>query len=75
MSEKTALMTERMFFYRDGEPLDPTMFLRDAGFDTRSKVTRLVMRTLPKPEWPAETTGSPSREPYTPDYSNSDADE
>ena len=72
VSRKTAIITERMFFYKDGEPLDPTMSLRDAGFD---KVTRLVMRTLPKPEWSAETTGSPSCEPYSPDYSNSDADE
>ena len=72
VSEKTGIMTERMFFYKGGEPLDPTMSLRDAGFD---KVTRLVMRTLPKPEWPAMEAGSPSREVFTPDYSNSDADE
>ena len=72
VSRKTAIITERMFFYKDGVPLDPTMSLREAGFD---KVTRLVMRTLPKPEWSAETIGSPSREVYTPDYSNSDADE
>ena len=76
VSEKTALMTERMFFYKGGEPLDPTMSLREDGFD---KVTRLVMRTLPKPgtsgEWPVMEAGSPSREPFTPDYENSDADE
>ena len=72
VSRMTAIITERMFFYKNGVPLDPTMSLREAGFD---KVTRLVMRTLPKPEWPAKEAGSPSREVFTPDYSNSDADE
>ena len=76
VSEKTALMTERMFFYKDGNPLDPSSTLEEAKFDT---VTRVIMRTLPKAgtsgEWPVMEAGSPSREPYSPDYSNDEEDE
>ena len=79
VSRMTAIIPERMFFYKDGKPLEPWLTLKEAGFD---KITRLVMRTLPgltftkrKHEWSNETTGSPSRDVYTPDYSNSEADE
>ena len=76
VSEKTAVMTERMWFYKNGNPLDPSSSFKDAGFDT---VTRVVMRTTPKAgtsgEWPAYDAGSPSREPYSPDYSNDEEDE
>ena len=76
VSEKTAVMTERMWFYKNGNPLDPSSSFKDAGFGT---VTRVVMRTTPKAgtsgEWPAIEAGSPSREPFTPDYSNEEEDE
>jgi hypothetical protein len=79
VSRMTAIIPERMFFYKDGKPLEPWLTLKEAGFD---KITRLVMKTRPgltfakrKHEWSNETTGSPSRDVYTPDYSNSEADE
>ena len=76
VSDRTAIMTERMWFYKNGEALDPSETFREAEFDP---LTRVIMRTKPKAgttsEGPAMETGSPSREPYSPDYSNDEEDE
>ena len=76
VSDRTALMTERMWFYKNGEALDPSETFRGAEFEP---LTRVILRTKPKAgttsEGPAMETGSPSREPYSPDYSNDEEDE
>ena len=76
VSDRTALMTERMWFYKNGEALDPSETFRGAEFEP---LTRVTLRTKPKAgttsEGPAMETGSPSREPYSPDYSNDEEDE
>ena len=76
VSDRTALMTERMWFYKNGEALDPSETFREAEFDP---LTRVIMRTKPKAgtssEGPVMEAGSPSREPYSPDYSNDEEDE
>ena len=76
VSDRTALMTERMWFYKNGEALDPSETFRGAEFEP---LTRVTLRTKPKAgttsEGPAMETGSPSHEPYSPDYSNDEEDE
>ena len=76
VSDRTALMTERMWFYKNGEALDPSETFRGAEFEP---LTRVTLRTKPKTsttsEGPAMETGSPSREPYSPDYSNDEEGE
>ena len=76
VSDRTALMTERMWFYKNGEALDPSETFRGAEFEP---LTRVTLRTKPKAgttsEGPAMETGSPSREPYSPDYSNDEEGE
>ena len=75
VSDRTAIMTERMWFYKNGKALDPSETFREAGFDP---LTRVIVRTKPKAgtssEWPVMEAGSPSREPYSPDYSNDEED-
>ena len=75
VSDRTALMTERMWFYKNGEALDPSETFRGAEFEP---LTRVILRTKPKAgttsEGPAMETGSPSHEPYSPDYSNDEED-
>ena len=90
VSDRTALMTEKMWFYKGNKVLDPTETFREAEFDP---LTRVIVRTKPKAGTyndglrmetgspsrtsnggPMMETGSPSREPYSPDYSNDEED-
>ena len=78
VSRMTAIIPERMFLYKEGKPLEPWLKLNEAGFD---KITRLIMKTRPGLTYTkrrhegSNESGSPSRDVYTPEYSNSEADE
>jgi hypothetical protein len=78
VSRMTAIIPERMFLYKEGKPLEPWMTLKAAGF---GKITRLIMKTRPGLTYTkrrhegSNESGSPSRDVYTPEYSNSEADE